>query len=174
MSDELRSAAYLRFGSEPAKTPQAAIYCRVASADDFAVKMQEKILRSYATEQMIDVREVFSDNGASGVTFDRPAFQRMMRCIKSGGINCVIVKDLARLSRNYIRLNEWIGKMSKKHIRVISVNDGYDSSAINDDFTHQLAEAVEKLRKAEHSMRIRAGIAHSRQRRQEQAATTSE
>lgn len=44
---------------------KAAIYCRVAFADNYTIKMQEETLRNYAVEHMIDVREVFSDNGAT-------------------------------------------------------------------------------------------------------------
>ena len=67
--------------------PKTAIYCRVASADDFAIKAQEETLRNYAVEQMLTVGGVYSDNGANGLSFDRPAFQAMMSAIKMGEID---------------------------------------------------------------------------------------
>lgn len=152
---------------------RAAVYCRVASADDFAIKAQENLLRNYAVEEMLAVGEVYSDNGASGLALDRPAFQKMMSEIEYGEINCVIVKNSSRISRNYLQFGKWLDDMSAKNVRVIAVDDCFDSNK----YTVQnvlFEEAIKKYYKENHSQRIKVGIAHSRQRKLEQSAKPSE
>ena len=171
MSDKPRVAVYCRLAKE--EKPKAAIYCRVASADEFAVKAQEDMLRNYAMGQMLAIGGVYSDNGESGVTLDRPAFRKMMSSIKNGEVNCIIVKDVSRISRNYLQFGKWLDDMRGRNVRVIVISDGIDSNnydAVNVSFT----EAIEKYYKEIHSQRIKAGIAHSRQRKLEQAAKPSE
>ena len=58
--------------------PKVAVYCRVASANDFAITKQEETLCNYASDNGLPVVMVYSDNGANGLSFDRPAFQEMM------------------------------------------------------------------------------------------------
>lgn len=68
------------------------------------------------------------DDGYTGVNFERPAFQAMMEDIKSGRINCVIVKDLSRFGRNYIETGRYIEKIFPYlNIRFIAINDEIDS-----------------------------------------------
>lgn len=53
-----------------------------------------------------------TDDGYSGVNFDRPAFQEMMDEIRSGKVNCVVVKDLSRFGRNYIEAGNYIERLA--------------------------------------------------------------
>lgn len=72
------------------------------------------------------------DDGYTGVSFERPAFQAMMEDIKSGKVNCVIVKDLSRFGRNYIETGRYIEKIFPYlNIRFIAVNDEIDSAKNN-------------------------------------------
>ena len=48
------------------------------------------------------------DDGYSGVDFDRPSFREMMNDIRSGKVNCVIVKDLSRFGRNHIEMGKYL------------------------------------------------------------------
>ena len=50
----------------------------------------------------------YVDDGWSGTTFARPDFERMISDVKKGGVNCIIVKDLSRLGRNYILVGQYL------------------------------------------------------------------
>ena len=68
------------------------------------------------------------DDGFSGSSFDRPAFQEMMADVKAGKINCIVVKDLSRFGRNYLDSGEYIEKIFPfLGVRFIAINDNYDS-----------------------------------------------
>ena len=64
-----------------------------------------------ADTEDISVAEVYKDSDYSGTNFDRPGFVQMMEDIKHGKINCVIVKDLSRLGRNYVETSNYIERV---------------------------------------------------------------
>jgi len=164
MSEKPKAVIYCRMASD--EKPKAAIYCRVASADEFSIKKQEETLRNYAVRQQIDVGCTFSDNGKNGLTLDRPAFNEMMSGIKRGEINCVIITDFTRVSRNYILFDKWIKEMRESRVKVIAVNDNYDSydnGTICDGIVGRFADVIEKMYKEEHSKKIKAGIARKKE-----------
>lgn len=68
------------------------------------------------------------DDGYSGVIFDRPAFKEMMDDIMEGKINCVIVKDLSRLGREYIETGRYMRRVFPAYgVRFIAINDNIDT-----------------------------------------------
>lgn len=87
---------------------KTAIYCRVACADQMALDMQIECLREYAAEHGIDDITVYSDNGYSGLDYNRPGFSLMECDIEDGAIEAVIVRDLSRIGRNMVETIQWI------------------------------------------------------------------
>lgn len=76
----------------------------------------------------------YADDVYSGTNFDRPAFQRMIEDAKRKKINCIIVKDLSRLGRNYIETGKYMNEVFPLlAIRLIAVTDHYDSAEDSDD-----------------------------------------
>lgn len=74
-------------------------------------------------------QEEFFDDGYSGTNFDRPSFERLLQKLRSGEINCVIVKDFSRFGRDYIELGDYLERIFPfLGVRFISVNDHYDSN----------------------------------------------
>lgn len=70
----------------------------------------------------------FLDDGYTGRNFERPGFQRLIEQCRSGKIGCIVVKDLSRLGRNYVEVGNLLEQVFPfLGIRVISVNDRYDS-----------------------------------------------
>lgn len=81
--------------------------------------------------------EEYIDDGYSGTNFDRPAFMRMIEDAKRKKIDCIIVKDLSRLGRNYIETGKYIEKIFPfMGIRFIAINDHYDSADEESDADH--------------------------------------
>lgn len=113
----------------------AALYMRLSRDDEGAeesisITNQRKMLRTYAKEQGFIVFDEYIDDGISGTTFERPAFQRMIQDIEDKKINLVITKDLSRLGRDYILTGQYTELyFPSKKVRYIAINDGYDSES---------------------------------------------
>ena len=117
-----------------AKQWKAADYARISREDgdkeeSDSIGTQFDIIDDYiAHNDDITFVDRYSDDGWSGTNFDRPDFMRLMEDIKKGKINCVIVKDLSRLGRNYILVDQYLEMIFPMlNIRFISVNDRIDS-----------------------------------------------
>ena len=111
-----------------------AVYVRLSREDGDKVESesivsQKNILSDFLSKDPdIQVVDTFVDDGYSGTNFDRPAFQRMMGMVKEKKINCIIVKDLSRLGRNYIEVGNYVERIFPLlDIRFIAVNDNIDS-----------------------------------------------
>ncbi len=76
----------------------------------------------------------FADDGISGTRFDRPAFIEMMKEIEDGAIGTVLVKDMSRLGRDYLKVGQIVEMFRQKDVRLIAVNDGTDTLHGDDDF----------------------------------------
>jgi len=93
-----------------------------------SIRNQRDLISDYAARKGISIAEEYIDDGYSGTTFDRPAFQRMMEDVKKKKINCIIVKDLSRLGRNYIETGRYLEQIFPfLGVRFIAINDHYDS-----------------------------------------------
>ena len=137
-----RKSRYVAEVIEQKKTAMllAGVYTRLSIEDDDdeeqnSIGNQKKIVLDYLKDKDgIAVAEYYVDNGYTGMNFNRPAFQRMMNDIRSGKINCVIVKDVSRLGRHFVMTSEFVEKIfPMMGVRLICINDDYDSSDENCD-----------------------------------------
>lgn len=115
-------------------------YLRLSKEDDDIAKSetlqsnsienQKEYIEDYLqSKPEIRVVDFYIDDGYSGVNFDRPDFHRMLQDIKDKKINCVIVKDLSRLGRNYIEVGKYIERLFPfLGVRFIAINDNFDSA----------------------------------------------
>ncbi|VTS16818.1 recombinase family protein [Streptococcus pseudoporcinus] len=93
-----------------------------------SLETQESLARNFAKERGLIVTKCYIDYEYSGKTFNRPAYQDMMEDIKNGVINCIIIRDLSRLGRNYIEMGRLIDKVFPfMGVRFISINDNLDT-----------------------------------------------
>lgn len=111
-----------------------------------SLETQKQIMEAHlALCPDIEVVEVYTDNGISGQTFERPAFQRLLADVEAGKINCVAVKDLSRLGRSAIDSGYYLEKYFPLHgVRVLAINDQYDSEAV-DNGSSQIALPLRNL-----------------------------
>ena len=115
---------------------KAALYIRVASEDDIAVKWQEKMLRGFAEEQGFSDAEAYVDNGVSGIGLDRPAMNRLQDDIEAGLVSTVIVKDISRISRSFIEVTDWRKRIKLKGVELLSAQD---------DLFNDTSDAIDKI-----------------------------
>lgn len=118
----------------------AADYLRLSSedgdkAESDSIRNQRSLIQDFVKKHSdISLVEEYVDDGYSGANFERPAFQRMMEDVRNHKINCIIVKDLSRLGRNYIETGRYLEKIFPVlGVRFIAVNDHYDSADTKND-----------------------------------------
>ena len=87
----------------------AAFYCRLSQDDGVdgesnSIQHQKQILERYAKEHGISKFKFYVDDGVSGTTFNRPGFQEMLTDIEAGYVHMVVVKDMSRFGRDYLKV----------------------------------------------------------------------
>ena len=121
------AAIYVRLSKEDGDVASA------AKAESNSISNQKNLIRDFLKDKddIIVVSERV-DDGCSGSSFERPAFQMMMGDIKRGTVDCVIVKDLSRFGREYIDSGKYIERLFPAlGVRFIAVNDHIDSKEEN-------------------------------------------
>ena len=116
------------------KTYLVASYLRLSREDgdkaiSESIANQKTMIAEYIKQhEDLTLVEEYIDDGYSGTSFERPGFQRMMDDVEKNKINCIIVKDLSRLGRNYIETGRYLETIFPlKGIRFIAILDHYDN-----------------------------------------------
>lgn len=123
---------------------RAALYIRLSvefnSGRGDSLETQRQIMENHlALCPDIEIAGVYTDNGTTGRTFERPAFQKLLEDVESGVVNCIVVKDLSRLGRNTIDTGYYIEKYFPLHgVRFLAVNEQYDSEKADENGSHIL------------------------------------
>ena len=118
-----------------------ALYARLSQEDALdgesnSIANQKKILLKYATDNHFSNPTFFIDDGVSGVTFDRPGWNEMIRLAEARKVQTVIVKDMSRMGRDYLKVGYYTESFfAERDIRYIAINDGVDSDKGDNDFT---------------------------------------
>ncbi len=98
------------------------------AAESESIQSQRLFLTQFARKNSFSITAEFVDDGISGMIWERPALQNMIKAAESGWIRTILVKDLSRISRDYIRVGEMLEKSFPRYgIRFIAVNDGIDT-----------------------------------------------
>ena len=117
---------------------KAAAYIRLSYTDDHSsesdsVSNQRKLIENFV-ERNPDIEVVSEkiDDGYSGIIFDRPAFKEMMQDVTDGNINCVIVKDMSRIGRDYLQTGFYTEVFFREHgVHFIAIANSVDSDDQN-------------------------------------------
>jgi DNA invertase Pin-like site-specific DNA recombinase len=116
---------------------RTALYARLSVEDNGkgadSLEAQLQFLHNYIEgKPQFDFCGEFTDNGFTGTNYNRPGFQEVIELVQAGKIECIIVKDLSRLGRNYIETGNFIEKICPMlNLRLIAINDGYDTAFKN-------------------------------------------
>ncbi len=123
----------------PAKSRVTALYERLSRDDDLvgesnSITNQKKYLEDYARKNGFTNTRHFTDDGYSGVNFNRPGFQSLITEVEAGSIGTIIVKDMSRFGRNYLQVGFYTEVMfPQKEVRFIAINNSIDSSNASDN-----------------------------------------
>jgi DNA invertase Pin-like site-specific DNA recombinase len=118
-----------------------ALYCRLSQEDmqtgeSMSIQNQRKILKEYADNNNFFNTQFFIDDGASGVSFQRKGLRQMLDEVEAGNVSAVIVKDLSRLGRDYLKTGELIEIVfPENNVRFIALSDNVDSTKGDEEFT---------------------------------------
>ena len=122
------------------KTPRiTALYERLSRDDDLAgesnsITNQKKYLEDYAKKNGFKNIRHFTDDGFSGVNFNRPGFQSLIKEIEAGNVETLIVKDMSRLGRNYLQVGFYTEVLfPQKNVRFLAINNSIDSNNASDN-----------------------------------------
>ena len=131
---------------------RAGLYARISmeteeTLERGTIETQVELMKNFVADtEDISVAEVYKDSDYSGTNFDRPGFVQMMEDIKHGKINCVIVKDLSRLGRNYVETSNYIERVFPFfHVRFLAVTDDFDSFREGVDLTVPLKNIINEF-----------------------------
>lgn len=99
-----------------------------------SIDTQILMIRQYVNDHPeFEIADFYSDEGYTGTNFVRPEFARLIGDIRSGKVECVIVKDFSRFGRNYVEAGYYLENVFPHlGVRFISINDRYDSSREED------------------------------------------
>lgn len=127
------------------KPIRVAVYCRVAKESQLAIDCQKNELTQYAHALGHINLAYYTDNGASGLTLDRPGFCQMTADIQAGKIGAVFVKDFTRLGRDMRQVLQWSNSMKRKGISVLST--GQPGEALVSPIMESISKAYASQRR---------------------------
>lgn len=137
-----------------------ACYIRLSQEDEQdgdsgSVLNQRDFLLKYCMDQHLSNVFFFSDDGFSGVSFERPGYQEMMELVDQGRVKSIIVKDHSRLGRNRLAVGLLMERFEDSNVRYIAVADGIDSEKGLDDMV-AVRELFNEFYPRDTSKKIRA------------------
>ena len=116
------------------------LYERLSRDDELqgesnSISHQKQMLEEFARRNNLPNPRHFTDDGVSGTRFDRPGFLAMMEEVEAGRVEAIVIKDMSRLGRDYLKVGQVMEILRQHGVRLIAINDGVDSLKGDDDFT---------------------------------------
>lgn len=141
-----------------------ALYCRLSKddlkeGDSASIETQRIMLTQFAREQGLLPVRIYTDDGYSGLNFERPGFQKMIDDIIIGEIQTVITKDLSRLGRDHLTVGHYTEIYFPTHkVRYIAVNDGVDTANTQSTDFAALKNVINEFYSRDNSRKIKAAF----------------
>lgn len=128
------SAAQREAENAPHRIWKTAIYARLSDFDDVlrdteSLEVQISYIKGYINHRDdLMLLDVFADKRCTGMNFDRPEFERLLKALQERKIDCIVVKDFSRLGRNFVETGQYLEQVFPLFgVRFIAINDNYDS-----------------------------------------------
>ena len=123
-----------------AKTKIALLYERLSrddelSGESFSIQNQKIMLEDFARRNGYLRFKHFTDDGVSGTRFDRPGFMAMMEEVEDGNVEAIIIKDMSRMGRDYLKVGQVMEILRQRGVRLIAINDNVDTDKGDNDMT---------------------------------------
>ena len=142
------------------------IYARLSVESDMrkneSIESQIEIAMRYMeTQSDMVLYDCYIDLGKSGSDFRRESFERLMQDVRTGRVNCILVKDLSRFGRNYIEVGNYIENIFPfLGVRFIAIADNFDSInelSENDTLGIELKNLVNEMYAKDISLKVKTG-----------------
>lgn len=128
------SVAQREAENAPHRIWKTAIYARLSDFDDVlrdteTLEVQISYIKEYINHRDdLMLLDVFADKRCTGMNFDRPEFERLLKALQERKVNCIVVKDFSRLGRNFVETGQYLEQVFPLFgVRFIAINDNYDS-----------------------------------------------
>lgn len=156
--NSFQTAIYARISRDKKEKPSDSIENQIALCESFIQKSEDFSLAG-----------IYKDIAKTGTEFERPDFEKLMGEVRTGKVNCIVVKDLSRFGRNYTELGNFIEKIFPfLGVRFIAVNDNLDTFHMDDPnkslevilkniVNETYATDISKKVSSSHQMRIKQG-----------------
>lgn len=156
--NSFQTAIYTRISRDKKEKPSDSIENQIALCESY-IKMNDGH----------NLVGIYKDIAKTGTNFERPDFENLMEEIRTGKVNCIIVKDLSRFGRNYTELGNFIEKIFPfLGVRFIAVNDNLDTFQMDDPnkslevilkniVNETYAKDISKKVSSSHQMRLKQG-----------------
>ena len=154
-----------------------ALYCRLSRDDELqgdsnSIKNLKTILQKYADDNGFTDTAFFVDDGYSGTNFDRPDWQRLMGLVDEGKVGTIIVKDMSRLGRDYLKVGMYTEMVfPNADVRFIAINNGVDSANQAENDMTPFINIFNEFYAKDTSRKIRA-VSKRRDRRESRSVRT--
>ena len=141
-----------------------ALYERLSRDDDLtgesnSITNQKKYLEDYARRNGFENIRHFTDDGFSGVNFNRPGFQSLIKEVEAGNVETLIVKDMSRLGRNYLQVGFYTEVLfPQKNVRFLAINNSIDSNNASDNDFAPFLNIMNEWYAKDTSKKVRAVI----------------
>ena len=124
--------------SESPSAPRCAIYTRKSTEEGLeqefnTLQAQRESAEAYIASQRLlgwsVLEERYDDGGFSGASLDRPALSRLLAAVEAGGIDCVVVYKVDRLSRSLLDFARLISVFERHGVSFVSVTQDFSTTS---------------------------------------------
>lgn len=143
------------------KTPRAVAYVRVSTAEQaregWSLSVQRKRVRAYCDARGWRLAKVYADEGVSSAA-RRPAFEQMVSDVLADGIDVIVAMKLDRLGRSAAGLLSLYERLERKHVDIVTIEDGVDTSTANGRLMRTILAALAEWERDVIRDRTRNGV----------------